>query len=126
GLQVTSQRVAVLRAVHTLDHATADHVCESVRESIGTVSRQAVYDALNTLCERGLLHRIQPAGSPSRFEARTENHHHLICRCCGKVYDVDCAKGKAPCLHPIDDHGFIIEEAEVIYWGICPECQNKL
>ncbi len=124
GLQVTAQRLAVLRSVQTQHHATADEICEQVRSELGTVSRQAVYDALNTLSENGLIRRIEPAGSPSRYESRTDNHHHLICRQCGKVLDVDCAHGEAPCMDPPDTHGFQIQEAEVIYWGICPDCQS--
>ena len=123
GLQVTAQRLAVCRAVAGRSHATADEVSALVRAEIGSVSRQAVYDALHTLSEHGLIHRIQPAGSPARYESRVENHHHLICRHCGAILDVDCAKGKAPCMDPINTHGFVIDEAEVIYWGTCPDCQ---
>ena len=126
GLQVTAQRLAVLRAVSTHPHATADELAEDVRGSIGSISRQAVYDTLGTLVERGLARRIQPAGSPARYEDRVgDNHHHLVCRTCGVTVDIDCAVGEAPCLTAEDDHGFEIEEAEVIYWGYCPDCRNK-
>jgi Fe2+ or Zn2+ uptake regulation protein len=123
GLQVTAQRIAVLRAVSRRPHATADDVAAEVRGEIGTISRQAVYDALGMLAEKGLIRRIQPAGSAARFEARVgDNHHHLICRTCGKTVDVDCAVGEAPCLTAAADSGYRIDEAEVIYWGACPEC----
>ena len=123
-LQVTAQRLAVLRAMATHPHATADELADDVRESIGSISRQAVYDTLGTLVERGLARRIQPAGSPARYEDRVgDNHHHLVCRTCGVMVDVDCAVGEAPCLAAADDHGFEIQEAEVIYWGHCPGCR---
>jgi Fur family ferric uptake transcriptional regulator len=123
GLQVTAQRIAVLRAVSKLPHATADDIARAVRAEIGVISRQAVYDALGVLTAKGLIRRIQPAGSPARFEDRIDdNHHHLICRVCGRMVDVDCAAGAAPCLTPVDDEGFEIDEAEVVYWGRCPEC----
>jgi Fur family transcriptional regulator, stress-responsive regulator len=123
GLQITAQRIAVLRAVSKLPHCTADDVAVEVRAEIGTISRQAVYDALGVLAEKGVIRRIQPAGSPARFEDRVaDNHHHLICRTCGKTVDVDCAVGAAPCLQAADDAGYRIDEAEVIYWGTCPEC----
>ena len=123
GLQVTAQRVAALNAVSQNPHATADTIILAVRSAIGTVSRQAVYDALGTLSEKGLIRRIQPAGSPALYEDRVgDNHHHVICRTCGKTADVDCAVGKTPCLTAADNSGFEIDEAEVIYWGICPEC----
>ena len=126
GLQVTAQRLAVLRAVSTHPHATADELADDVRGSIGSISRQAVYDALGTLVERGLARRIQPAGSPARYEDRVgDNHHHLVCRACGVMVDVDCAVGERPCLSAADDHGFEIEEAEVIYWGYCPGCRMQ-
>jgi Fe2+ or Zn2+ uptake regulation protein len=125
GLQVTAQRLAVLRAVSRRPHSTAEEIEEVVRAEIGAVSRQAVYDALGALTERGLIRRIQPARSPARYEDRVDdNHHHLVCRTCGATVDVDCAVGSAPCLQADDDHGFLIEEAEVIYWGICPACQR--
>ena len=123
GLQVTAQRIAVLRAVANGPHITADAVAESVRGDIGSISKQAVYDALGVLVAGGLVRRIQPAGSPARFEARVaDNHHHVICRTCGRMDDVDCAVGAAPCLTAVDDKGFEIDEAEVIYWGRCPAC----
>jgi Fur family transcriptional regulator, stress-responsive regulator len=123
GLQVTVQRLAVLRAVSALPHCMADDVAEAVRADIGVISRQAVYDALGILAEKGLIRRIQPAGSPALYEDRVgDNHHHLICRTCGKAVDVDCAIGRAPCLTAADAAGYRIDEAEVIYWGTCPGC----
>jgi Fe2+ or Zn2+ uptake regulation protein len=123
GLRPTAQRVAVLRAVSAEPHATADAVAERVRGELGAISLQGVYDALAALVEADLLRRIQPARSPARFEARVaDNHHHVICRVCGRVADVDCAEGAAPCLAPADDLGFEIDEAEVVYWGRCPDC----
>lgn len=123
GVHVTAQRLAVLAAVSGRPHATADDVAKVVRAEIGVISRQAVYDALGMLADKGLIRRIQPAGSPARYEGRTaDNHHHLICRACGRMVDVDCAVGAAPCLTPADDAGYEIDEAEVIYWGRCPEC----
>ena len=123
GYRVTGQRLAVLRAVSTEPHVTADAVAEAVRAEMGAISVQAVYDALGVLVDVGLVRRIQPAGSPARFEARvSDNHHHVICRSCGRTDDVDCAVGEAPCLTASDDHGFSIDEAEVIYWGLCPDC----
>ena len=126
GIQVTAQRLAVLRAVTHQPHITADAVADIVRMEIGTISLQAVYDALGLLVSEGLVRRIQPAGSPARYEDRVgDNHHHLICRICGRVVDVDCAVGSAPCLTPSDDRGYEIEEAEVAYWGRCPDCLNQ-
>jgi Fe2+ or Zn2+ uptake regulation protein len=123
GIQVTAQRLAVLRAVAAQPHVTADAVAEAVRTEIGAISLQSVYDALGVLVSAGLLRRIQPSGSPARFEDRVgDNHHHLICRTCGRVVDIDCAVGAAPCLTPIDDSGYEIDEAEVAYWGRCPDC----
>jgi len=123
GVQVTAQRLAVLRAVSGRPHGTADDVAEDVRSEIGAISRQAVYDALGMLAEKGLIRRIQPAGSSARYEDRVgDNHHHLICRTCGKTVDVDCAVGDTPCLTAAADSGYQIDEAEVIYWGTCPEC----
>ena len=123
GVQVTAQRIAVLRAVEREPHATADAIAEGARTDIGAISRQSVYDALNTLVESGIVRRIQPAGSPARFETRIgDNHHHLVCRECGDVVDVDCAVGYTPCLTASDDMGFEIDEAEVNYWGRCPAC----
>jgi Fur family ferric uptake transcriptional regulator len=123
GVQVTAQRLAVLAAVSRRPHGTADDVAKAVRAEIGVISRQAVYDALAILSEKGLIRRIQPAGSPARYEDRTgDNHHHLVCRECGRMVDVDCAVGAAPCLTPADDAGYEVDEAEVVYWGRCPEC----
>ena len=123
GVQVTAQRLAVLRAVSERPHRTAGEVEAVVRAEIGAVSLQAVYDALGTLAEKGIIRRIQPAGSPARYEGRVgDNHHHLICRSCGRMVDVDCAVGDPPCLTAVDDSGYEIDEAEVIYWGRCPEC----
>jgi len=123
GLQVTAQRLAVLRAASERSHSTADDIDKVVRAEIGAISRQAVYDALAVLTEKGLLRRIQPAGSPARYEDRVgDNHHHIVCRACGQMGDVDCAVGHAPCLTAADDLGYEIDEAEVIYWGSCPEC----
>ncbi len=123
GLQVTAQRLAVMRAVNSHPHCTADTVAEAVRKEIGTISRQAVYDALGILVEKGLIRRIQPAGASALYEDRIgDNHHHVICRSCGKTSDVDCAVGNAPCLTAADGLGYQIEEAEVIYWGTCPDC----
>lgn len=123
GVQVTAQRLAVLRAVSGRPHSTAEVVADDVRAEIGTISRQAVYDALGILADKGIIRRIQPAGSPARYEDRVgDNHHHLICRACGKTVDVDCAVGAAPCLTAADASGYQIDEAEVIYWGTCPKC----
>lgn len=125
GLQVTAQRLAVLQAVSARPHGTADDIEELVRTRIGAVSRQAVYDALGVLADRGLIRRIQPARSPARYEDRVDdNHHHLVCRVCGVTVDVRCAVGSKPCLEAEDDNGFTIDEAEVIYWGTCPACQK--
>ena len=126
GIQVTAQRIAVLRAVSNHPHVTADSVAEAVRNEIGAISLQSVYDALSVLVEARLIRRIQPAGSPARFEDRVgDNHHHLICRTCGRMIDIDCAVGSAPCLTAADDKGYQIDEAEVVYWGRCPECLAK-
>jgi Fe2+ or Zn2+ uptake regulation protein len=123
GVQVTAQRLAVLRAVSARPHSTADDIDKIVRVEIGAISRQAVYDALGALTDKGLLRRIQPAGSPARYEDRVgDNHHHLICRTCSRMVDVDCAVGYTPCLTAADDSGYEIDEAEVIYWGRCPGC----
>lgn len=123
GLQVTAQRLAVMRAVSTTPHATADQVIEAARADIGTISRQSVYDSLGTLVEAGLVQRIQLLGSPTRFEVRVgDNHHHLVCRGCGRLEDIDCAAGDAPCLTPQEDLGYAIEQAEVTYWGRCRDC----
>ena len=123
GIQVTAQRLAVWRAVSAQPHGTADLVADIVRAEIGAISRQSVYDALAVLVSEGLIRRIQPAGSPARFETRVgDNHHHVICRVCGRTADVDCAAGVAPCLTAVHDQGYEIDEAEVIYWGRCPAC----
>ncbi len=125
GFKVTAQRLAVLRAVSSTPHLTADDVYEAVSADIGTISQRAVYDAVGMLVDVGLLRRIQPAGSPARYEARVgDNHHHLICRTCGRTVDVDCAVGAVPCLTAADDAGYVIDEAEVIYWGRCPGCRE--
>ena len=126
GIQVTAQRLAVLRAVSGHPHITADAVAEAVRAEIGAISVQSVYDALAVLSAQGLIRRIQPAGSPARFEDRVgDNHHHLICRICGRVVDVECAVGSAPCLAASDDRGYEIDEAEIAYWGRCPDCLGQ-
>jgi len=123
GIQVTAQRLAVLRTVSSRPHSTADAICDDVRAAIGAISRQAVYDTLGMLVEKNLIRRIQPAGSPARYEDRVgDNHHHIICRTCGETVDVACAVGEAPCLNPDAGSGFQIDEVEVIYWGTCPEC----
>jgi Fe2+ or Zn2+ uptake regulation protein len=125
-LPVTAQRLAVLRAVANHPHATADDLAEQVRQEIGAISRQSVYNVLNVLTDKGIIRRIQPAHSPARYEDRVgDNHHHLVCRGCGRTEDVCCAVGAAPCLHAHDQHGFQIDEAEVIYWGTCPACRRK-
>jgi Fur family ferric uptake transcriptional regulator len=126
GIQVTAQRLAVLRAVAGRPHITADAVAESVRAEIGAISLQSVYDALALLAAEGLIRRIQPPGAPAHFEDRVgDNHHHLICRSCGRVVDVDCAVGEAPCLTAADARGYEIDEAEVVYWGRCPRCRTR-
>ena len=124
-LRVTRPRVAVLGAVHARPHADTDSIIATVREDVGEVSHQAVYDVLRVLTDKGLVRRIQPSGSVARYESRVgDNHHHVVCRSCGAIADVDCAVGEAPCLHASDDHGFAIEQAEVIYWGVCPDCST--
>lgn len=126
GIQPTAQRLAVLRAVEARPHATADEVAGLARASIGTISHQGVYDALAILTDRRVIRRIEPAGSPARFEARVgDNHHHLICRHCGRTEDVDCAAGHAPCLKPAELHGYAVDEAEIVFWGTCPACQHQ-
>lgn len=126
GIQVTAQRLAVLRAVSAEPHVTADRVADVVRTEIGAISLQSVYDALGVLVTEGLIRRIQPSGSAARYEDRVgDNHHHLICRLCGRVVDVDCAVGAAPCLAAADDQGYQIDEAEIAYWGRCPDCLAK-
>ena len=126
GYKVTAQRLAVLRALTDRPHLTADDVIDVVRADIGVVSRRAVYDAVGVLADMGLLRRIQPSRSAARYEARVgDNHHHLICRACGHMVDVDCAVGVTPCLTAADDAGYEIDEAEVIYWGHCPACRRQ-
>ena len=126
GLQVTAQRLAVLRAVSHHPHGTAEAIEGAARAEIGAISRQAVYDALGALTDAGILRRIQPAGSPARYEDRVgDNHHHLICRSCNRMVDVDCAVGDTPCLTAADDAGYEVDEAEVVYWGRCPECASE-
>jgi Fur family ferric uptake transcriptional regulator len=125
GLRVTAARVALLETVRDGDHLGVEAITSGVRDRIGHISLQAVYDALYALTEAGLIRRLEPAGSPTRFEGRVgDNHHHVVCRSCGVVADVDCAVGEAPCLTASDDHGFSVGEAEVIYWGLCPDCSN--
>jgi Fur family transcriptional regulator, stress-responsive regulator len=125
GLRVTAARVALLETVREGDHLGVEAITSGVRERVGHISVQAVYDALHALTAAGLLRRIEPADSPARFERRVgDNHHHAVCRSCGAVADVDCAIGQAPCLTPSDHHGFAIDEAEVIYWGLCPDCST--
>ncbi|MEV4178382.1 Fur family transcriptional regulator [Nonomuraea sp. NPDC049709] len=127
GLRVTAARVALLETVRGGDHLDVEAIAAGVRERVGHISLQAVYEALHALTAAGLVRRIEPAGSPARFEGRVgDNHHHIVCRSCGAVADVDCAVGHAPCLNAADDHGFSIDEAEVIYWGLCPDCSTAL
>jgi Fur family transcriptional regulator, stress-responsive regulator len=126
GLRVTRPRLAVLAAVHERPHADTGSVLSTVRGEDGEVSHQAVYDVLDALTTAGLLRRIQPSGSLARYEARVgDNHHHAVCRRCGAVDDVDCAVGHAPCLSASDDHGYVLDEAEVVYWGLCPACSTS-
>jgi Fur family ferric uptake transcriptional regulator len=126
NLRVTAPRLAVLTALERRPHAEVEAIATAVRADLGQVSTQAVYDVLRALTEAGLARRIEPAGSPARFELRVgDNHHHVVCRSCGAIADVDCAVGERPCLHASDDHGFVIDEAEVTYWGICPTCNNS-
>jgi Fur family ferric uptake transcriptional regulator len=123
GVQVTAQRLAVLGAVSDRPHSTAAEIGAIVRAQIGAVSSQAVYYAVGMLAEKGIIRRIQPAGSAARYENRTgDNHHHLVCRTCGRMVDVDCAVGETPCLTAADDSGYQVDEAEVVYWGRCPDC----
>jgi Fur family ferric uptake transcriptional regulator len=125
SLRVTRPRLAVLAAVHDHPHADTGSIIGLVREGLGEVSQQAVYDVLRALTDAGLVRRIQPPDSVARYEARVgDNHHHAVCRSCGAIADVDCAVGFAPCLTAADEHGFAIDEAEVIYWGVCPECST--
>jgi Fur family transcriptional regulator, stress-responsive regulator len=123
GLRVTAARVALLEAVRDGDHLGVEAIASAVRDRIGHISLQAVYDALHALTAARLIRRLEPAGRPVRFDGRaSDNHHHVVCRSCGAVTDVDCAVGQAPCLTASDDHGYSIDEAEVIYWGVCPDC----
>ena len=125
SLRVTRPRVAVLAAVHAHPHADTDSIIDAARRDSGDISHQAVYDVLRVLTEAGLVRRIQPTGSLARYEARVgDNHHHLVCRSCGAIADVECAAGRTPCLTATTDHGFVIDEAEVVYWGTCPECSE--
>lgn len=125
SLRVTRPRVAVLAAVHDQPHADTSSIIGLVREDLGEVSVQAVYDVLQALTAAGLVRRIHPPGSAARYESRVgDNHHHLVCRSCGAIADVDCAAGAAPCLTPADHHGYALDEAEVIYWGLCPGCST--
>jgi Fe2+ or Zn2+ uptake regulation protein len=124
-LRVTRPRVAVLDAVHAHPHADTDTIFGAVRTALPDVSRQAVYDVLAALTSAGLVRRIQPSGSVARYESRVgDNHHHVVCRSCGVIQDVDCAIGEAPCLTPSEHNGFAVDEAEVIYWGLCPDCST--
>ncbi|GLY07657.1 Fur family transcriptional regulator [Actinoplanes sp. NBRC 101535] len=126
SLRVTRPRLAVLAALHDRPHADTDTVIALVRASQPTVSHQAVYDVLRALTDAGLVRRIQPAGATARYETRVaDNHHHIVCRSCGTIADVDCAVGRTPCLTVSDDHGFAVDEAEVVFWGVCPECLTK-
>lgn len=125
GLRVTRQRTTVLAAVGVHPHADTNSIIEAARRRVPDLSHQAVYDALRALTSAGLLRCIEPAGSVARYETRTgDNHHHLICRACGAIVDVDCAVGRGPCLTPTHDHGYVIEQAEVVYWGLCPGCAS--
>lgn len=125
ALRVTRPRTAVLKAVHGHPHADTFAIIGHVREELGEVSQQAVYDVLRALTDAGLLRRIQPSGSVARYEARVgDNHHHIVCRSCGAIADVACAVGSAPCMAASEDHGFEIDEAEVVYWGLCPACST--
>jgi Fe2+ or Zn2+ uptake regulation protein len=125
NLRVTRPRLAVLTAVHDHPHADTSSIVDAVREDLGEVSLQAVYDVLGALTDAGLVRRIQPSGSVARYESRVgDNHHHIVCRSCGAIADVDCAAGTTPCLTASEDHGFAIDEAEVVYWGLCPDCST--
>lgn len=125
GLRATAQRGAVLEWLDDNPHATADHVLQGVRGRLGAVSVQAIYDVLGACVKAGLIRRIALAGRPARFERRTgDNHHHVTCRCCGRTEDVDCAVDARPCLTPSQCHGFEVDEAEVVFWGICPDCRT--
>jgi Fur family transcriptional regulator, stress-responsive regulator len=125
GLRVTSPRVAVLSEIRAGQHLTADQVASGVRGRIGPISTQAVYDVLGALTRAELLRRIEPAGSPTRYETRVgDNHHHVVCRSCGSIADVDCVVGEPPCLLPSEAGGFVVDEAEITFWGMCPSCQS--
>jgi Fur family ferric uptake transcriptional regulator len=125
GMRITAPRLAVLSAIHRGGHLSADAVALVAREHLGSLSQQAVYDNLHALLEGGLVRRIEPANAPALYEARVgDNHHHLVCAHCGRIEDVDCAVGRRPCLEPAETHGFVVQEAEVIFWGVCPACQN--
>jgi Fe2+ or Zn2+ uptake regulation protein len=125
GLRVTAPRLALIEELSARPHADVDALAAGLEERIGGFSKQALYDALRSLGEAGLVRRIEPAGSPSRFELRVgDNHHHVVCRVCGAAADVDCAVGSAPCLDPSQTHGYVLDEAEVTFWGLCPECQK--
>jgi Fur family ferric uptake transcriptional regulator len=124
-LRVTRPRIAVLTAVYESPHADTYSIIDAVRADVGDVSKQAVYDVLNALTDAALLRRIEPAGSVARYESRVgDNHHHVVCRSCGAIEDVDCAVGEAPCLTPSDAHGYSVDEAEIVYWGLCPSCSD--
>jgi Fe2+ or Zn2+ uptake regulation protein len=124
---VTAARVAILETVHSGDHLDVESITSGVRQRVGVVSIQAVYEALHALTAVGLVRRIEPAGSPARYEGRVgDNHHHLVCRDCATVTDVDCVVGHAPCLEPADEAGYLVDEADVTFWGLCPECRTKL
>jgi Fur family transcriptional regulator, stress-responsive regulator len=124
GLRVTAPRLAVLSVVAEGEHMTAEQVALAARERVGTISTQAVYDVLGVLTRGGFLRRIEPAGSPARYETRVgDNHHHVVCRSCGAITDVDCVIGDPPCVSPADARGFLVDEAEVTFWGLCPDCQ---
>jgi Fur family transcriptional regulator, stress-responsive regulator len=126
GLRVTAPRLATLDWLAVHPHSTADQVAEGVRGRLGSVSTQAIYDVLNACTDNGLLRRIEPAGHPARFETRTaDNHHHLVCRVCGRTEDVDCVVGVAPCLDPSESAGYVVDEAEVVFWGYCPDCTRE-
>jgi Fur family transcriptional regulator, stress-responsive regulator len=126
GLRVTAARLAILGTVRPGDHLGTDEIARAARDRVGHLTLQAVYEALNALTAAGLLRRIDPAGSPARYESRTgDDHHHLVCRRCGAVADVDCVTGHAPCLEPAGSGGFTIDEAEVTFWGVCPRCQAQ-
>jgi Fe2+ or Zn2+ uptake regulation protein len=126
GLRVTAPRLATLDWLASHPHATAEQVADGVRRRLGSVSTQAIYDVLHACTLNGLLRRIEPAGHPARYETRTkDNHHHLVCRICGRTEDVDCVLGEAPCLEPSTSGGFVIDEAEVVFWGLCPACSRR-